>query len=254
MRKPQPTGGFPPPELTWLIGRGSFICQVGKRTHSGRIKRISGTQYVDFEVLASSGSGTLSLIDALGVGTANFTVGTTFILLPGSVLGATPATIGNGGTLSGNGGVTASVQVSGARLATGSSIGDLAIGGDLQLDGGVLEFEADSPVAADQLSVGGDVTPADGVIEVRLGYTPPQDILEFLTIAGMLAIQPGFAGVVGIAKAGSGVALGSPFTVELGGQLFQGTVTSVVPVPAALRLFGSGLLGLLALAGGRKTP
>lgn len=216
---------------------------------------ISGTQYVDFEDLTFSGSGTLSLIDELYVDTAIIPTGTTFTLLPGSILDVSLVTIVDGGTLSGNGSVTGTVQTSGGRLAAGSSIGALFIGGDLLLDNGELEFEADSPVDTDQLSIGGDMTLADGVVEVRLGYTPaPQDILEFLTIAGTLDIQPGFDGIVGIAKAGSGVALGTQFTVDLGGQLFQGTVTSVVPVPAAVWLFGCGLLGLIGLARRKGVP
>jgi len=210
---------------------------------------ISGVQYVDFEVLAFSGTGSLTLMDDLYVTTAYITAGTTFTLDAGSVLDVTTVTVDTDGTLSGNGVVTGSVDANGGRLATGSSIGALTIDGDLSLNGGTLEFEADSVLDTDQLWVGGDVTLADGTVEVILGYTPaPQDILEFLTIAGTLDIQPGFDGITGVAAAGSGVALGTQFTVDLGGQLFQGTVTSVVPVPPALYLFGSGLLGLIGIA------
>jgi hypothetical protein len=40
--------------------------------------------------------------------------------------------------------------------------------------------------------------------------------------------------------------------VNLGGQIFQGIVTSTVPIPPSIWLFGSGLLGLVAIARRKK--
>jgi hypothetical protein len=212
---------------------------------------IDGSQYLAFEILAFSGSGTLTLTGDLDTITTQISAGTLSID-NGVILNTSTATI-NGGVLNGNGTISGTVQANGGTLATGASIGALTIGGDLLLDGGILEFEADSPLATDQLWVGGDVTLADGIVEVILGYTPaPQDVLDFLVIAGTLNVQQGFDGIVGVAAAGSGVALGTQFTVDLGGQLFQGTVTSVVPVPPSVWLFGSGLLGLIGIARRKK--
>jgi hypothetical protein len=212
---------------------------------------IDGSQFLDFEILALGGSGTLTLTGDLDTITTQISAGTLSID-NGVILNTSTATI-NGGVLNGNGTISGTVQGNGGTLGVGTSIGSLGIGGDLFLDGGVLEFEANSLLNTDQLWVGGDVALADGIVEVILGYTPaPQDVLTFLTIAGTLNTLSGFDGIVGVAAAGSGVALGTQFTVDLGGQLFQGTVTSVVPIPPSVWLFGSGLLGLIGISRRKK--
>ena len=61
-------------------------------------------------------------------------------------------------------------------------------------------------------------------------------------------ILDGFNGIRGIAAAGSDVPLGTQFTVALGGELYQGVVTSAVPIPPSVWLFGTGLLGLVGIA------
>ena len=214
---------------------------------------ISGLQYIGFEVLAFSGTGNLSLIDELYTETANFTSGTTFTLRPGSELVVTTATIEAGGALAGNGTVTGSVQANGGTLAIGQSIGAMTISGDLSLNGGVFKFEANSIADKDELLVGGDATLGDGFIDIYLGFTPePEDILEFLVVQGTLDILDGFGGIRGIAAAGSGVPLGTQFTVALGEELYQGTVSSAVPIPPSVWLFCSGLLGLVGIARRKK--
>ncbi|HUT41923.1 MAG TPA: PEP-CTERM sorting domain-containing protein, partial [Gammaproteobacteria bacterium] len=95
----------------------------------------------------------------------------------------------------------------------------------------------------------GDVTFNSGFVDVILGFTPaPEDLLEFLVIQGTLNVSGDFGGIRGIAAAGSNVALGTEFTVLLGGQQFQGIVTSAVPLPPSMLLFGAGLIGLVAVA------
>jgi hypothetical protein len=195
----------------------------------------------------------LSLIDELYAESAHFTAGTTFTLLPGSTLDVTTATIETGGTLAGNGNVTGSVQSNGGALVTGASIGSISIGGDLFLNGGVLEFEANSLSDKDELFVGGDAVFSDGFIDIYLGFTPdPEDILEFLVVQGTIDILDGFGGIRGIAAAGSDVPLGTQFTVALGEVIYQGTVSSAVPIPPSVWLFGSGLLGLIGIARRKK--
>ena len=77
--------------------------------------------------------------------------------------------------------------------------------------------------------MGGNAVLNEGFVDVILGFTPgPEDVLSFLEVQGTLDIPGSFGGVRGIAGAGSGVALGTPFTVELGGTVFQATVTSAV--------------------------
>ena len=99
------------------------------------------------------------------------------------------------------------------------------------------------------MHVGGNVTLAGGLIEVILDFTPDSgSVLDLVSIQGGLNMLDGFGGIYGVATPGSGLALGSEFTVSLGGELFQGFVTSAVPVPPAVWLFASGLIGLVLCA------
>jgi hypothetical protein len=140
-----------------------------------------------------------------------------------------------------------------AVAGAGTSTGTLSITEDLVVDGGILEFEADSLFDTDKVLVGGDVWLNAGFVDVILDFTPaPEDLLEFLVLQGTLNIMEDFGGVRGFAAANSGVALGTEFMVDLGGQIFQGIVTSTVPIPPSIWLFGSGLLGLVAIARRKK--
>lgn len=160
----------------------------------------------------------------------------------------------DGGLLGGNGTVGADVEfLTGGKGNSGESIGSLTIEGDLFLSGGILEFEVDSLFDKDELFVGGDAIFNEGFIDVFLGFVPaPEDVLEFLVVQGTIDILEGFSGIRGIATAGSGVPLGTQFTVALGEELYQGIVTSAVPVPPSVWLFGSGLLGLVSIARRKK--
>lgn len=174
--------------------------------------------------------------------------GTLGVLEDGTVI-ANNIFVNSGATLFGKGWIIGNVVALGGTILPGASPGTLTIEGRLDVQGGVLEFEADSLSARDQLVVEGDVTLGGGFVDVILGFTPdPEDLLDFLVVRGALDIQEGFGGIRGFAAAGSGVALGTQFMVDLGGQVFQGTVTSAVPIPPSALLFGSGLLGLLGMA------
>ena len=156
----------------------------------------------------------------------------------------------DGGLLGGSGTVGTDVELlPGGMANSGESIGSLTIEGDLFLNGGILEFEVNSLFDKDELFVGGDAIFKEGFIDVFLGFTPePEDILEFLVVQGTIDMLESFSGIRGIAAAGSGVPLGTEFTVALGEELYQGIVTSAVPVPPSVWLFGSGLLGLVGIA------
>jgi hypothetical protein len=174
-------------------------------------------------------------------------------ILPGGSVIATDIQVNSGSTLFGEGSVIGNVSVHGGLILPGTSPGELTIEGDLLMEDGLLVLEADSLFEKDTLVVEGDAIFSGGYIDVILGFTPePDDLLEFLILGGTLNITEDFGGIRGIAAANSGVALGTEFLVDLGGQSFQGTITSVVPVPPAVWLFGSGLLGLVGIARRKK--
>jgi len=161
-----------------------------------------------------------------------------------TVLGATLMGLGTiGGTLTGDDG----------EIDPGMSTGNLTVDGDLLLFGANLELEVNSLFDTDTFTVGGDTIVDGGLIKVILGYVPAaDDVFDFFDVAGSLTVGAGFEGIVGFAAAGSGVPLGTEFMVDLGGQLFEGTVSSVVPIPPSVWLFGSGFLGLVGIARRKK--
>lgn len=207
-----------------------------------------GEKFIDFELLIVEGTGSIKMIsdhttELTGIASGTLTIDEAVTLFSGST------TVLTGGRLNGNGTVSGDVTADGGVVDIGESIGALGIGGDLLFSGGKLSLEADSTSSLDQLSVGGNVTLDNAILEIFLGYTPGEgEVLDFFDVGGVFNVASDFDDIVGIAQAGSGVALGTEFTVSLGGQLFGGTVTSVVPVPASIWLFGSGLLGLVGVA------
>jgi hypothetical protein len=211
---------------------------------------IDGDQYLNFEDLWKIGGGELLVTNTLRGDELLLEVGE-LELAPGGRLETSSNSIHvrDGARLSGSGTAAGRLLVEGGTLAPGGEIGSMSIEGDLLLDSGILEFEANNLFDADQLFVDGDVTFNSGFVDVILGFTPaPEDLLEFLVIQGTLNVSGDFGGIRGIAAAGSNVALGTEFTVLLGDQPFQGIVTSAVPLPPSMLLFGAGLIGLVAVA------
>jgi len=214
---------------------------------------VDGSSYINFEITNVRGEGTMTLNGTL-ITELTTVEGVTFYV--DGRLESSPAGVNvfNGGVLGGKGTIVADVDLeTNSSGSPGGSIGSLTIDGDLFLSGGVLEFEADSLFDIDELLVSGDAILNEGFIDVILGFTPePEDVLEFLVVQGTIDILDGFGGIRGIAAAGSGVELGTPFTMALGDEVYQGYVTSAVPIPPSVWLFGSGLLGLVGIARRKK--
>ena len=166
--------------------------------------------------------------------------------------------VGEGGSVAGSGTFDAPghwpFTVDGGWIGPGFSTGTLEFNSDFDLISGILELEANSLQDTDRVLIGGDFNIDNGLIEVMLAFAPEEgDILDFFAISGATNIPVGYNPVVGVAAAGSGVPFGTPFTVDIGGELFSGVVTSAVPIPAAVWLFGSGLLGLIFVSRRRSS-
>jgi len=212
---------------------------------------MDGDQFVNFENLDVKGSGTLTIANTLTVGSSEFLSGTV-ILEDGSVLSGDATMLG--ATLMGTGTVGGTLMGEDGAIKPGMSTGNLSVNGDLSLSGTDLELEVNSLLDMDTLTVGGDVIIDGGLMNVILGYTPgSDDVFDFFNVAGSLTVGSGFEGIVGFAAAGSGVPLGTEFNVDLGGKLYVGTVSSVVPIPASVWLFGAGLIGLIGIARRKKS-
>jgi len=214
---------------------------------------VDGSKYVNFEITHVGGEGAMTLNGTLATDLTTVD-GVTFYV--DGRLESVPAGVNvvNGGVLGGNGTIVADVDLEmNSSGSPGGSIGSLTIDGDLFLNGGVLEFEADSLFEKDELLVSGNAILNEGFIDVILDFTPePEDVLEFLLVQGTIDILDGFGGVRGVAAAGSGVELGTQFTMALGDELYLGFVTSAVPIPPSVWLFCSGLLGLVGIARRKK--
>ncbi len=213
-------------------------------------QQLNGDQFSGFEALEITGNGALHLGGSLALGSG--TLGNTTLPAgmlffdPGSVLGSNVSV--TGGSLMGNGTVSGSVDLTGGAVAPGASTGILSILGDFNVMDGVITLEANSLTDTDRLIIGGNATLSGGFIDLLLGFTPgPNDVIDTLLTATALFMTGGFQGIRGLAAAGSGVPLGTPFTVDLDGQLFHGTVTAAVPLAPTIWFFASALVGLVMI-------
>lgn len=204
---------------------------------------IDGSKFVNFEQLEKVGAGNARLRGTLVVDHAWILQGDLQLKEVYLQTADSTVTIAPDGSVTGTGTLAGRVEINGGTLSPGGDGGVLTIDGDLALNGGMLAFGAGNPSDLDELIVTGDMELSSGSVDVLLGFTPdPDEVLELIVLGGALNIDAGFSGVFGRAAAGSGVAIGTPFSVDLGGQIFQTEVTSAVPIPASAWLYTSALL------------
>ncbi len=172
-------------------------------------------------------------------------------LVDGGVIKADNLAVGLGGTLAGNGTVTASTAgatqntvVNRGTIDVGESIGELTFDGDLKLEAGTILLEADSPTELDHINVGRDLVLAGGVIDVLLGFVPDSDFLfEPFDVTGAVNVTETFGGFNVLAAEGSGIGAGVPLTMSIGDTTFQ---AQTVPTPGTCALLLMGLVMLWA--------
>ena len=172
----------------------------------------------------------------------------------GSVLDTPVLEIIENGTLSGNGTIIGDVLVSGGTVAPGLSPGTLTIDGNYTQEVGsalVIEIAGLNPGEFDVLNILGAAIFDPGTtidLDFTNGFAPTTgDVFEFL-LADIFAsdmslinfnvfgLETGFLFDTGFTDAGT-------FNMT---ALNDGA--STIPVPAAVWLFGSGLLGLIGVA------
>lgn len=159
---------------------------------------------------------------------------------------------GNGVLTGDDGTIDGAVTLNGGTLAPGSSPGTMNILGDLFLIDGRLQLEV-GPGLFDQLIVGGNLLLGDDLLIDLIFDTAPAetgfDLTGLFDVAGDMTFGGGFSLADSLSIAG--LEAGTSLLITLSDQQFTYTA-SAVPVPAAAWLFGSGILGLVAVA--RRRP
>ena len=155
-------------------------------------------------VLGSSGStssitldGSGSLFEVVGDSTVNTSISANGSAIFRSTNGMN---VGAGGRIGGDGGFYETSLLSlnsGGVLAPGNSPGTLDILGNLELNGGQLEFEIDGsqPGEFDVLNVTGDVALNSGTVSIDVldGFNPGGQNFDVLTVTGTYSQDPGVA-------------------------------------------------------------
>ncbi|MFP5504627.1 MAG: hypothetical protein ACLGH6_00355 [Gammaproteobacteria bacterium] len=161
--------------------------------------------------------------------------------------------VNGNGVLTGDGGtIDGAVTLNGGTLAPGNSPGTLSVLGDLFLIDGRLQLEV-GPGLFDQLIVGGNLLLGDDLLIDLIFDTAPAetgfDLTGLFDVAGDMTFGGGFSLADSLSIAG--LEAGTSLLITLSDQQLTYTA-SAVPVPAAAWLFGSGILGLVAVA--RRRP
>ncbi len=178
----------------------------------------------------------------------------------GGQVSTTSVVVNEGGTLNGSGGsIFGDVILEGGTLAPGNSPGYMGIYGDLIVNQGVIDLEIAGTGYGeyDELNVlGSSIFSADTTINLHFinGFAPSarDDFNLVWGNAGMSGLDLATFNVLGL-EAGFEYDI---FSDSYGNitlfALNDGVSTSVVPVPAAVWLFGSGLIGLVAVGRRRQ--
>lgn len=174
-----------------------------------------------------------------------------------------------GGTLKGSGVIMGNVELAGGNLAPGNSPGTLEVTGDFTMTDGRVSFELGSDGAGgylwDQLIVGGNYDLQGGQLRFSLlDGLDINDLVAGFTIGdffrtGDSLFSEGFD-LANLSMFGNmdlfayDVSGDSWFSLGLdgAGNFLATPATAPVPVPAAVWLFGSGLLGLVGVARRRR--
>jgi len=178
----------------------------------------------------------------------------------GGQITATSVVVNEGGTLNGSAGsVIGDVILEGGTLAPGNSPGYMEIYGDLIVNQGVIDLEIAGTGYGeyDELYIlGNSVFSADTTINLRFinGFAPSayDDFNLVWGNTGISGLDLVTINVLGL-EAGFEYDIFSNTYGDI--SLFalnDGIATSVVPVPTAVWLFGSGLIGLAAVGRRRR--
>jgi len=180
--------------------------------------------------------------------------------LGGATLAGTAITVNADGSIVGEGTIDGNVFLRGGSIAPGNSPGEIHITGDLNQDATsqlILEIAGTGASEFDQLIIGGDLI-FDPNTSVTLsflnGFTPQQgDSFDFFSLIGLTGEIIGLNNVDFLV---TGLQEDiSAFDASFASGTFSLTAnvaTSAVPLPGAVWLFGSGLLGLVGMARRKK--
>ena len=220
--------------------------------NTGTIDNAGGTVLVN-DVLQNDGSitntGIVNVAETGRInGTGIYTQDAGETIVNGTIVGDVNV---NGGILGGSGRITGNVVVNGGGVGPGNSPGKLFVGGDFYLsESGTLLLEVNGLLDGefDQLQVSG-LFDLQGDVVFDLGETMDLDLFTTEFSLGNFFISGNSANYWD--ETNLDLFAGTSFSA----QLFDGTISalniediSAVPVPAAVWLFGSGLLGLCAAA------
>ncbi len=188
-------------------------------------------------------------------------VGTTGTLTvrSGGIVEANSVVVQEGGVLNGSGGIISSnVILDGGTLAPGNSPGDMTIYGDLQLLSGVLDLEIGGTAGGeyDLLDIWGNVDfGADVTINLNFinGFAPQKyDTLTLLSADIVSGLDLVTLNIFGL-ETGFDYLLGdTDYSLTLFALSDGVATTSPVPIPTAVWLFGSGLIGLVVVGRRQK--